>query len=271
MSGTGAGAEPLHLVSVTLMGGVGNQLFQMAAALGVASSTGRQLVIYAPAVLRTNAHVKEDYYVRLFPDVPVTRDDDGMVMHREPDNGPFVFNPVPAYDARHLHLYGYFQHERYSEHVVREFVGGLVARLPSFPARPEACFIHVRRGDYVGNPLHCIDFFSKYYPAAMALVRQLLPDPPVKFVVFSDDVAWCREQAAFASSEFEFEAEPDPLCALALMASCSAGGICANSSFSWWGAFLNPNPRRVVTFPRKWFGRDVPVDVYFSGSHVLET
>jgi hypothetical protein len=156
----------------------------------------------------------------------------------------------------------------YSKPVAAEFVAGLLSNLPSVPAQPNACFLHVRRGDYVGHPLLWIDLFARYYSDAIAVVKARVPD--VKFIVFSNDITWCQKQPLFAAPEFEFEGESDPLRSLALMASCAVGGICANSSFSWWGAFLNTNPTRVVTFPRKWFNNSAPVDIYFSGSNVLD-
>lgn len=89
--------------------------------------------------------------------------------------------------------------------------------------------IHVRRGDYVHNPFYVDLFNTTYYEKAMALF------PEADFLVFSDDIQWCKQQDIFKDCEFsEGRSEIDDL---NLMASCK-GHIIANSSFSWWGAYL---------------------------------
>lgn len=109
--------------------------------------------------------------------------------------------------------------------------------------------IHVRRGDYVGNKFY-FDLFSEgYYERAMFLF------PGEKFIVFSDDVEWCKTQEIFkdcAFSEGNSEVED-----MNLMASCKSN-IIANSSFSWWAAWLNPNPAKEVVAPKNWFTDLVP-------------
>lgn len=92
--------------------------------------------------------------------------------------------------------------------------------------------IHVRRGDYITTHRH---FYvnlmeTSYYQDAMALF------PGQKFLVFSDDIEWCKKQEIFKNCEFS-EGNTD-VKDLNLMASCK-GVIMANSSFSWWGAYLS--------------------------------
>ena len=115
--------------------------------------------------------------------------------------------------------------------------------------------IHVRRGDYVNNPFYVDLTQTDYYEKAMAEF------PDSKFLVFSDDIEWCKEY--FIGEEYTFD-HSDELNALNSMASCT-GHIIANSSFSWWGAYLSPHGGKVVApknyysdgiertkFPKEW-------------------
>lgn len=110
--------------------------------------------------------------------------------------------------------------------------------------------VHCRRGDYVKlnqqNQFNLLPI--SYYRHAM---RQFSGCP--LFVVFSDDVEWCR--ATFAQESVEFCHEPDPIKALAMMAVCDHY-IIANSTFSWWAAWLGEKDETVVFAPShdQWFG-----------------
>ena len=89
--------------------------------------------------------------------------------------------------------------------------------------------IHVRRGDYVGNSFYVDLMQTDYYQKAMAEF------PNKKFLVFSDDIEWCKQQEIFKDCDFsENKTEIEDL---NLMMRCN-GHIIANSTFSWWGAYL---------------------------------
>jgi hypothetical protein len=117
-----------------------------------------------------------------------------------------------------------------------------------------AVSLHIRRGDYVTNPganaFHGVCSLA-YYAEAMRYVAGKI-DRPV-FYIFSDDIAWVKENLAseyrmvFVSNGILKDYEE-----LAFMSLCGHH-IIANSSFSWWGAWLNPNPEKIVVAPRRWF------------------
>lgn len=101
--------------------------------------------------------------------------------------------------------------------------------------------IHVRRGDYVNNPFYVDLSETAYYEEAMAHF------PGEKFLVFSDDIEWCIRQEVFYGCSFsENKTEIEDL---NLMAGCKAH-IIANSSFSWWAAFISG---KKTIAPTKWF------------------
>lgn len=97
--------------------------------------------------------------------------------------------------------------------------------------------IHVRRGDYVRNPFYVDLTQTDYYEKAIAEF------PGAKFLIFSDDIDFCRDY--FEGKEFEFCEEEYDIDAMNIMAQCQ-GHIIANSSFSWWGAFISPYTQKIV-------------------------
>ena len=105
--------------------------------------------------------------------------------------------------------------------------------------------IHVRRGDYVNNPFYVDLMTTDYYEKAMELF------PNEGFLVFSDDIEWCKKQDIFKGCEFsEGRTEVEDM---NLMAGCK-GVIIANSSFSWWGAYLSSGK---VIAPLMWYADGV--------------
>ena len=113
------------------------------------------------------------------------------------------------------------------------------------PLKTDMVAIHVRRGDYVGNSFYVDLFAEGYYEKAMELF------PGANFLVFSDDIEWCKKQPIFYMCEFsEGKSELEDM---NLMASC-IGHIVANSSFSWWGAFISPYSKKIVAPSRyNWY------------------
>jgi len=105
--------------------------------------------------------------------------------------------------------------------------------------------IHVRRGDYVDNPFYVDLMKTDYYERAMAEF------PDAKFKVFSDDVEWCAMQPIFKDCEFsENINELEDLNEIA----GAKGIIMANSSFSWWGAYLS---NAIVISPKLWYSDNI--------------
>lgn len=115
----------------------------------------------------------------------------------------------------------------------------------NIPRKIDQVSIHVRRGDYVGNPFYVDLMTTGYYEKAMAMF------PNEEFLVFSDDIEWCERQEIFRDCEFaEGNSEIEDM---NLMAACKAH-IIANSSFSWWAAFLSG---RKTIAPKAWYSDQV--------------
>ena len=103
--------------------------------------------------------------------------------------------------------------------------------------------IHLRRTDYVGNPFYVDLSDTDYYEKAIDLF------PHDTFLVFSDDLVFAREK--FKGERYKIVEGNGPTQDLNLMASCKSN-IIANSTFSWWAAWLNPNPEKKVVAPKAW-------------------
>lgn len=110
--------------------------------------------------------------------------------------------------------------------------------------------IHVRRGDYLQIPGIPLKGAEKYFINAMELVREILGES--KFIVFSDDLEWCRKFQAFRGCDFFDDLTGSPLIDMFMMSKCSHH-IISNSTFSWWAAWLGDRPGQVNIAPSEWF------------------
>jgi len=113
--------------------------------------------------------------------------------------------------------------------------------------------LHVRRTDYlIHNNCYKILNRNNYYDKAMEI------SSGKKFLIFSDDINWCKQN--FTGNEFDFVEGNNAPTDLKLMANCLGGNIIANSSFSWWGAYLNENINNCVISPNDWFGPELSMN-----------
>ncbi len=145
---------------------------------------------------------------------------------------------------------GYWQSDLYFNNIrqilLKEFTPVRLPVLPTWMAEKNTVAVHVRRTDYLTeNRYGVLD--TDYYEAAMCVLIEKLADP--LFIFFSDDIAWC--QANFRNNRVIF-CEGEQWCEdyiqLHLISKC-AHQVIANSSFSWWGAWLNTNPQKIVIRP----------------------
>ena len=242
-----------------LHGGLGNQLFQLAAANHVAKKHNR--VLWFDDLQNKSTHSSISYMSTIF------RDWKYLYRHAfcEPEwvgglELPYKSNWDELAWKDHVKLYGYFQDWQY---VDPDFVKRLhfdTACLARYPDIESTVFLHVRGGDYLGNVLHHVDL-TQYYSRAIALFPE-----NTKFTLFTNDVEYTKSQPWLQHISYSIVDNESELDSLFLMTQC-AGGICANSTFSWWGAYLNPT--RTLTLPSAWFTKDegyAATGLYFPGS-----
>lgn len=264
------------MVILRLRGGLGNQLFQFAAGSALAQKHGVELKLdlyyYTKHPFRT---FDLPYFNIQFKEA--SRDE----VHRFTGSNPVrrflnkyenYFHCPKVCAQPHYHFYedffqlpsdiyltGYWQSEKYFLGIEQQVKGwytvkddldkktqDLIAEMRS----STSVSLHVRRGDYSGNSIFGFVPLD-YYRAAIDQLQREVANP--RFYVFSDDVSWCKQNLAVPASTFvEHNTGKNSYRDLVLMSNCKHN-IIANSTFSWWGAWLNSNPAKKVVAPRVWF------------------
>lgn len=162
------------------------------------------------------------------------------------------------------YLIGYWQSEKYfsaiSEMIKSEFTpisnpDDVNKELSCYMRETNSVSIHIRRGDYVSNPdTHAVHGICslEYYQKCVEAISGMINNP--EFFIFSDEPEWVKSNLdlALPFTIINHNATEMPEWDLWLMSRCKHN-IIANSSFSWWGAWLNDNPRKIVLAPKQWF------------------
>ncbi|MEI6894718.1 MAG: alpha-1,2-fucosyltransferase [Colwellia sp.] len=126
-------------------------------------------------------------------------------------------------------------------------------------AEHETVAVHIRRGDYLKHKALGGICDLPYYQNAMKEIKSLVVNPV--FVIFSDDIPWCRENIKADNIHFvDWNSAEQSFQDMHLMSLCKHN-IIANSSFSWWGAWLNSNPNKIVISPDKWIHYTGTMDI----------
>lgn len=234
------------LVYPQFLGRLGNNLFQVAAAIGYAKKYNCRWGII-------KGYVEPGFQVRQVDTfLPWLPSHDGVHFRRYQEM-TYDYTEIP-YHEHGCRLFGFFQSHKYFEHAKEDVVKWI--RLPFYDGWSDWCGVHARRGDYVdldtNFPAVTLDYFVQAIPKMQEAGYS-------KFLVCSDGIEWCEEvlPPAFPGVNFQFSKGRDEWQDMAVMASCGAN-IIANSSFSWWSAYLNPHPNKIVVSPHNtsWYGRD---------------
>lgn len=261
------------MIYTRLHGRLGNQLFQYAAARALAARRGTKVVIDD----RTSLRKGEGTLSRVFnlnqtahAPLPPAKHDAPLryAAWRALRQAPRLFREKslgfdPAFQtlSDDTYLHGYWQSERYFTPIAEALRSELTFHTAMSPQNAEmaarigetcSVSLHVRRGDYVGNGAMVL-CDQAYYDQAVAAVRAQLDRDPTVFV-FSDDPAWAKENLPlpFEKIVVDFNGPEADYEDLRLMGLCQHN-ILANSSFSWWGAWLGETPGAIVTGPARWF------------------
>ena len=171
----------------------------------------------------------------------------------------FEYDPIPQVDG--IDLYGYFQSEKYfSDHqdTIKgwfNFAIGIKTQLShkyESILKDRVCSVHVRRTDYLNLSQYHPPLGMGYYLSAIEAAGR-----DMKFLVFSDDIQWCKENPGFKGDNILFVEGNSAAQDMCLMSWCN-DHIIANSSFSWWGSWLCEGKDKRVFAPKKslWFGKE---------------
>jgi hypothetical protein len=266
----------MPLVAVQPGSGMGNQLFMMAAALGYAERYGYEPVFWEEPQSSwehkgSQFRVKEMFRLRV---VTEAERQGSWTILREPAEACMSYIPPPRVSGN-VKLEGYFQSDFYGP-----------STFPTPPSPPslraaliaqdwsKTVFLHVRRGDYLhpANRQHAVDL-REYWCKAVSLLRE----DDALFVV-SDDMAWCRKElVGIVGWKGEWLWCPEDLSDVETffwMRACR-GGICANSTFSWWAAWYlrrRVGNAGVFVMPKVWGCDTMPIakDLHPVWANVLD-
>lgn len=237
------------------LGRLGNQMFQYASLRGLAAKHGYDYCLPPEEYLGTldpNCAVSDCTIFDCFniPEAPRLLLTAPMVEETCFEFNENLWNSCPD----NVTLFGYFQSEKYFKRMEEEIRNAFTFNsniidpchnyyVNTFP-NSKVLSLHIRRGDYLKYPHHPVMVID-YYQKALSM----MPDLPV--LIFSDDVEWCKEQEIFSGDRFHISESNNTAIDLCLQSLCDYH-IIANSSFSWWGAWLAKSEK--VIAPKNWFG-----------------
>lgn len=242
------------MIACNLKGGLGNLMFQIAAlkSLAIDNDTdvifpnAKQMIDYLNSIPPAMGYAIE--YYNIFKNFNWIANE--QFVSNNTIHVPFGYHKLDyvkgsCYD-------GFFQSEKFFRHnrdkilelfQFSEWVTDKSDALFKWPG--VTCSIHVRRSDYLKlSHIHTVQDVS-YYERAMNFIGDV-----DKYLVFSDDIRWCKDN--FRGDKFVFLENNKDYIDLAMMSKCRHH-IIANSSFSWWGAWLSNNDDKRVVAPSKWF------------------
>jgi hypothetical protein len=282
-------------LTVNCQGGLGNQLFQFIAGYVLAkknkinlriNSYDRQFELYRfPEIYKLCISKNNNYnffakiYLYLYPKFYVTLKILGIYKlikfifldkNKEKfERSPLIFNGdlLKKKIVKNISITGYFQSEKYFIHYKK-----IILKLLRFPEtnnillqnyldlikNNNSVAIHIRRGDYLNNPK--VRYFhgilgEDYYKKSISYVKHRIKNP--FFFIFSDDINLVKNTFFFKNKKYIFIDTKSSFSDLYLMSNCKHF-IIANSTFSWWGAWLSKNKHKIVCAPKKWVRAKIP-------------
>ena len=243
------------MIGAQTQGRLGNQMFIVATTYSLALDNNDSVTFPEDVICVTLPTPKETSIHRntVFRDIKYTNDLSFVKnVYHEPEDHSYQQIEY----AENMFLVGYFQSEKYFKHN-REKIIELFSPIPQIDAllnkkygdlinKDKIVSVHVRRGDYLKFSDYHANIGGDYYSQA---IKQFPSD--YTYVFFSDDIDWCKQ--TFNGPNNIFIEKQDDVLDLYLMSKIK-NNIIANSSFSWWAAWLNQNQDKKVVAPKVWFG-----------------
>jgi len=249
--------------SIGYNGRLANQIFQFSSTVGIARNLGYDVKFPIENFVSGNPHdynggkllncfdIPDDYFLQI---EKIRKDIKYQYIEKDLSYDSSLESIPDSVDLR-----GYFQTEKYfikSESEIRKcltFKESVKLSGESIVQIPETSVsIHVRRGDYTQFSDHHPTQKIEYYIDSMSKFEGI-----PKFI-FSDDIEWCKESFKSIGNDIFLVECDDPFTSLYLMSKCKHH-IIANSSFSWWGAWLSGSKGKVIA-PSMWFGDSIKKD-----------
>jgi hypothetical protein len=237
--------------------GLGNRLFQLATAIGLAEKNNTRPILFLPAMQKVE-HGNFELIRKLCPSLELVYTEPEWNILKEksdstvPTDSPILTGPTV--------LHGFFQNTANFPSVSNMYL----PRLPVTPtAYPNAWAIHFRFGDYCVLPHHQIPELNKYY--YHAIQSKIPKESPI--ILFSDSperLPAIAEEIRSIGYHTTIYTNPDTYETLLEFSRYSAGSICSNSTFAWWAAFLTfqNNPEYKAYFPDRWIQGKPPPNIF---------
>jgi len=273
------------MIIVQLKGGLGNQMFQYALVRHLAHCSGEKLVLdiswYKRQSLRQygldNFNIEENFLSEAAAkELNIEKFGEKKIVLRRlfnkfrkrdikhiKEKKKFQFNSEILEFSRNVYLDGSWQNEKYFRDIRKIIISEFSAKkrfekknqeLAGQITECRSVGLHVRRGDYVENPRTKETHGTcgmDYFRDGVKFVTERVPD--AKFFIYSDDYQWVHEQFAHTDQFVFIKNSPENLAHedLLLMSLCKHN-IISNSTYSWWGAWLNQSPEKIVIAPNRW-------------------
>ena len=240
------------MITIRLNGGVGNKMFQVAATYSLALYNKDECAFNMQDHVVHQGNSAYTYKTSIFKklnDLPSGWQADHYYEEPRPN-----YTPIPYY--KNMMLKGYFASEKYfatfKNKVIdlfkeREMIANIKNKYNEL--WDNSVSVHIRRGDYVKSA--SVLLTMDYYNTAIERLEQTKKIDHI--IVISDDIPWCKDNFKDARAVF-IEGEPDYV-DLYIQTLCNHN-IISNSSFSWWGSYLNENVNKIVYAPSLWFDDD---------------
>jgi len=245
------------MISVFLQGGLGNQLFQVAAAKSLALDLNDDFAInhdicYTPNQGQKSSKYKNTFFrnIKEIQNIP-------NCLYQEPS---YIYHEIPK--IKNITIHGYFQSEKYFEKHKQEIIKDYTLNQFWFDEakkwkiynniRKETVGVHIRRGDYLKFSHHHKINSIEYYKEAFKQYQN------VDFIIVSDDIQWAKQN--IKGENIYYSDLSDEIKDFCLLSSCDHN-INANSTFSWWAAYLNNNPNKKICVPSEWYTKEANCDI----------
>lgn len=255
------------MVTTQLSGGLGNNLFQISAAYSLSIKNKDVAIFNENGVRSPHSHINT-YKSNILRNVSF-----GKEVYEKSYNEPFFhYQEIPY--TKNMVLLGYFQSEKYfidNENEIRNLFSIDEKSFIYLKEKyndinfEESCSLHVRRGDYLYYPTIHPTCSINYYHSALELIDSK------NILIFSDDIFWCKNNLNIKNKNVIYISDNPDYIDLWLISLCK-NNIMANSSFSWWGAWLNQNKNKKVIAPSIWFGFSLQhntKDLYFDKTIII--
>jgi hypothetical protein len=252
------------MITVYLMGGLGNILFQVSIALVMGKKNRNKIKLFR-SINNYRDKRKNIKEYKMFEKMEIEDRNEELVGYEIIRENNFWYNEdivkMKLERNRKYMLYGYFQSYKYIieereyiksklENKYKEENEEYIKKIKSKYGDKKIVSIHIRRGDYLRLPEYHYNLSERYYRKA---IKKYEEDETV-FIIFSDDVEYVKKSYLMEIKNREVVEDDNEERSLWLMSECRDGHILANSSYSWWGDYLNENKEKEVCCPLNWFG-----------------